>query len=487
MKNTYSIPAQLDLTQSLSTFETLVQTLLSIDEIAAWDGAMLMERESLIRAGALVLAGQCVALLISSLAEHSASATVSSDQTKGIRSAKSQSKGQRQITITTLGNVSLPLRLSYVLRGQGEGIAGRRSHEWISGGFYPFLEWLGMGERVSPLVWSTVAEYGMVSASFASAQQLLKTWGIQLSSRRVKRLTYRFGEIGIAQRTAAVEQVSQGSLDRGRALTHQRVVISVDGGRTRLRRNKRGKRRQATRRHGFHGDWREPLLLTIYAVDEQGRKINTREIPITNDGTFGHYETLLQLLEMHLVKLGIATCQRVLLLADGARWMWKHIPPLLQRLGVASSKISQLIDFYHAVEHLHAFAQLAFDSSAEQSRWVNKSRSLLKRGHFDTLLSRMKTLLASTDGQPRDKMNSALSYFSEHPERFEYKRVAALNLPIGSGSIESLVRQVVNLRLKGNGKFWLQAHAEIMLHGRCQWAAGTWQQFSHSVLTAALS
>ena len=57
MKNTYSIPAQLDLTQSLSTFETLVQTLLSIDEIAAWDGAMLMERESLIRAGALVLAG----------------------------------------------------------------------------------------------------------------------------------------------------------------------------------------------------------------------------------------------------------------------------------------------------------------------------------------------------------------------------------------------------------------------------------------------
>ena len=373
------------------------------------------------------------------------------------------------------------------MQGKDKGIAGRRSHAWISGGFYPFLEWLGMGERVSPLVWSTVAEYGMVSGSFASAQQLLQTWGIRLSNRRVKRLTYRFGEVGIALRSDAMEQVSQGTLARGRALTHQRVVISVDGGRTRLRRNKRGKRRQATRRHGFHGDWREPLLLTIYAVDEQGHKINTREIPITNDGTFGHYETLLQLLEMHLVKLGIATCRSVLLLADGARWMWKHIPPLLQRLGLVPSKISQLIDFYHAVEHLHAFAQLAFDSSAEQSRWVNKSRSLLKRGHFNTLLSRMMTLLAATDGQQRDQMDSALSYFSEHPERFDYKRIAEMNLPIGSGSIESLVRQVVNLRLKGNGKFWLQAHAEIMLHGRCQWAAGTWQQFSHSVLTAALS
>lgn len=487
MKNTYSIPAQLDLAQSLSTFEELVRPLLSIDNLRQWDGTVLMARESAIREGAMVLAGQCIALLLSTLAQHSASVSVSRDKTQGIRSAKSQSKGRREITITTLGNVTVPLKLSYVLRGTEKGITGHRSHAWIPGGFYPFLEWLGLSERVSPLVWSTVAEYGLVSVSFSSAQQLLQAWGIRLSSRRVKRLTYRFGEIGIALRSAATARVSQGVLAAGRTLTHQRVVLSVDGGRARLRREKRGKRRQATGRHGFHGDWREPLLLTIYAVDEQGHKINTREIPITNDGTFGHYEALLQLLEMHLVKLGIATCQSVLLIADGARWMWKHIPPLLQRLGVAPSNISQLIDFYHAVEHLHAFALLAFDSSSDQSRWVRKSRSLLKRGRFNALLSRMNRLLTLADGEQRTQMDNALAYFSRHPERFEYKRIAAMNLPIGSGSIESLVRQVVNLRLKGNGKFWLEAHAEIMLHGRCQWAAGAWQQFAHSVLSAGLS
>ena len=434
----------------------------------------------------MVLAGQCIALLLSTLAEQSASPSVSRDKTQGIRSPKSQSKGRRQITITTLGNVSVPLSLSYVVRGTDKGIAGYRSHAWISGGFYPFLEWLGMSERVSPLVWSTIAEYGMVSVSFASAQQLLQTWGIRLSSRRVKRLTYRFGEIGIGLRSAAIAQLSSGTLTAGEALTNQRVVISVDGGRTRLRRNKPGKRRQATGRHGFHGDWREPLLLTIYAVDEQGHKLNTRELPITNDGTFGHYEALLQLLEMHLIKLGIATCRSVLLIADGAKWMWKHIPPLVERLGVTPAKISQLIDFYHAVEHLHEVAQLAFECTADRARWVKKSRSLLKRGHFKALLARMDRLLSPAEGKPHDQMDRALAYFSRHPERFEYKRIAAMNLPIGSGSIESLVRQVVNLRLKGNGKFWLEAHAETMLHGRCQWAAGTWQQFAHSVLTAGL-
>ena len=447
-----------------------------------------MERETAIRDGALVLAGQCIALLLSTLAHQSASTSVSQDKTQGIRSAKSQSKGRRQITITTLGNVTVRLHLSYVVRGTDKGVAGRRSHEWISSGFYPFLEWLGLSERLSPLVWSTVAEYGMVSMSFASAQQLLQSWGIRLSSRRVQRLTYRFGEIGLALRSVSIEQASQGTLAAGPTMANQRVVISVDGGRTRLRRHKRGKRRQATGQHGFYGDWREPLLLTIYAVDEQGRKLSTHEIPITNDGTFGHYEALLNLLEMHLVKLGIANCQSVLFIADGARWMWKHIPSLLQRLGVAPAKISQLIDFYHAVEHLQAFAQLAFENPDDSTRWVRKSRSLLKRGRFTTLLSRMNDLIQSAKcKQQRDEMTSALEYFSLHPERFEYKRIAVMNLPIGSGSIESLVRQVVNLRLKGNGKFWLEAHAEIMLHGRCQWAARTWQQFSYSVLTAGLS
>ncbi len=49
-----------------------------------------------------------------------------------------------------------------------------------------------------------------------------------------------------------------------------------------------------------------------------------------------------------------------------------------------------------------------------------------------------------------------------------------MQLPIGSGGIESLIRQVVNCRLKGTGKFWLLNHAEMRLHARCQWAAGVW-------------
>ena len=44
--------------------------------------------------------------------------------------------------------------------------------------------------------------------------------------------------------------------------------------------------------------------------------------------------------------------------------------------------------------------------------------------------------------------------------------------------MESLIRQAVNLRLKGNGKFWRQHNAESLLHCRCQWLSGGWNAFA---------
>ena len=51
-------------------------------------------------------------------------------------------------------------------------------------------------------------------------------------------------------------------------------------------RAKTGKRRSSTNRQRYFGDWTEPKLLTIYVVDAQGKRVNTVELPVTNDGTF---------------------------------------------------------------------------------------------------------------------------------------------------------------------------------------------------------
>lgn len=183
----------------------------------------------------------------------------------------------------------------------------------------------------------------------------------------------------------------------------------------------------------------------------------------------------------------MAAAQQVLLLADGAVWMWERIPALLRRLGCPSARLICLLDFYHATQHLHEFAELAFKDLKRARAWFKKARTLLKRGATPALLQRMQTLWEHATGARKDDLTKALEFFTKRPHQLNYRRVAALKLPIGSGALESLVRQVVNLRLKGAGKSWGREHAEIVLHARCQWAAGKWVAFRDTILTAHLS
>jgi len=70
-------------------------------------------------------------------------------------------------------------------------------------------------------------------------------------------------------------------------------------------------------------------------------------------------------------------------------------------------------------------------------------------------------------------------YFIKNQSRMAYAKLMALKLPIGSGAIESTVRRVVNLRLKGPGMFWGRASAEAILLLRSYYKAGRWNLLKH--------
>ena len=157
-----------------------------------------------------------------------------------------------------------------------------------------------MVEGVTPLAWSTIAKYGTISSSFEIARTQLIDWGIKISVKRIQRLTYQFGKIGLSLRNAKILSLDLGTLIKTEILKDKKVVISVDGGRTRERLYK-GERSTETNRYKYKGEWREPKVMSIYVVDEKGKKIKNGEIPITNDGTFDDYKVLLKILETHLV------------------------------------------------------------------------------------------------------------------------------------------------------------------------------------------
>ncbi len=170
-------------------------------------------------------------------------------------------------------------------------------------GFCPFLRWLGMEFGLTPYVCSTIAKYGTINHSFEIAKQTLRDWGLKISVKRIQSLTYRFGTEGLSIRNSKILALERGLLSTSSQLKDQRVIISVDGGRTKVRIYQQKKPNPKTKRKKYNGEWIEPKLLTIYTVDERGKKIKNGEVPLINDGTYGNYKKFLKILEMYLVSL----------------------------------------------------------------------------------------------------------------------------------------------------------------------------------------
>ena len=71
-------------------------------------------------------------------------------------------------------------------------------------------------------------------------------------------------------------------------------------------------------------------------------------------------------------------------------------------------------------------------------------------------------------------MSTERNYFIRNQQRMAYPKIKALSLPQGSGAVESAIRRVVNLRLKGPCIFWYRENAEKMLMLRSYYKAGRW-------------
>ncbi len=119
-------------------------------------------------------------------------------------------------------------------------------------------------------------------------------------------------------------------------------------------------------------------------------------------------------------------------------------------LTVGNVKVTLKLPF---TEHLSAFAESAFNKDTEKKAWFKKASSKLKKGKSSELIQEMISLKKEAKSA-KDSLTSEINHLIklQKAERINYHLIAELKLPLGSGAIESLIRQAVNLRLKGNGK-----------------------------------
>jgi hypothetical protein len=153
----------------------------------------------------------------------------------------------------------------------------------------------------------------------------------------------------------------------------------------------------------------------------------------------------------------------VVCLGDGAPSNWSQF-------GLHFPKRVEVLDWYHAVEHLWAAGRDRWgEGSAPVQEWVAERKQELWEGRVEAVLAALK------GDQAEPSAATEVHYFETNQERMRYAQFRAKGYPIGSGTVESACKRVIGARLKQAGMGWTKAGAQAVLSLRAQLLSGRWE------------
>jgi hypothetical protein len=318
---------------------------------------------------------------------------------------------------------------------------------------------------------------------FAKAVQLLADlMGVQVSEATARRHTE---EAGAAYEAVQNEQASQlvhekeKKSKKGRARScqpHQRavkepetkVILSSDGAMVPL----------------VGGVWAEAKTVVIGQVKSKETPCKQRpgqQVEAVNLSYFSRLsdsETFGRLATVETERRGVCQAKEVCAVQDGAEWIQGFVD--LHRPDAV-----RILDFAHAAGYLSEIAELVRAAGTHlPEEWLAQQLHELKHHGPAAVLKEVSRLLHMHPHVP--DLDKKVSYLCKREQHMQYPRYQELGWPIGSGSVESANKGVVQARLKGAGMRWERSHVNPMLALRTavcndQWEPA-WLQTCHQCL-----
>ena len=297
---------------------------------------------------------------------------------------------------------------------------------------FPVPDALGMLDSTSPQL---AFHLGSLAAelSFARvATEVRDLLGVDVSATTVAKVSALAGRHAMEQQ---LRPEIPSTFERP-----QRIRVYLDGGRLRTRLKDR--------------PWVEPRLARIELVNALG------DVHTLTLSRICSAEEFWKLLQPLLVRVGAATCPQLAFFGDGAEWILYEA-----RRRFPSAVL--VLDCYHATEHVHAAAKERWGDSPIGKEWASRVSTAIQRGQISAVLIELQfadhPALVALD-----------NYLRPRREFLRYKTFERDGWPIGSGPIEGLVKQALNLRLKRTGARWCLDSAEQVLALRCAKIFGTY-------------
>jgi hypothetical protein len=211
-------------------------------------------------------------------------------------------------------------------------------------------------------------------------------------------------------------------------------------------------------------------VFTQHTTDDEGQPIRdaastTYLCGLECAGDFGGR------LRREAVRRGMAHSQQVVLLGDGAVWVWE-----VGRVDFPGAV--EILDYYHGREHLTALVEALVGVGTKAAttlaaRW----EGWLWEGQVDRLLAAARRRAAPLPGAVRAAVATQLGYFEKNRQRMRYGEFRRAGLFIGSGVVEAGCKTVIGQRAKQSGMRWTEAGLLNVLHSRCVLRSGQFDQF----------
>lgn len=138
-----------------------------------------------------------------------------------------------------------------------------------------------------------------------------------------------------------------------------------------------------------------------------------------------------------------------------------------------------ILDWYHASQHLHAYARCLHPREEAQAQaWAKQAKDLLYEQGGTALLAHLRGQAVPADPVAADELRKLVGYFRDNEHRTDYPEYRKHGWDIGSGPTEAACK-VVGARLKQSGMRWLPAGAAQVAPLRALYLSGpeVWDAF----------
>ena len=320
----------------------------------------------------------------------------------------------------------------------------------------------------SPRVQEMAAEAVLKMPCAQAEKSLPRLGGRCLSATTLHREAARQGQRALAlqkadqHRTTTLEGVVQLA---DQAVPPQKpfvLILELDAWNIRERTD--WGRTKALRKKGEEPErWHWVYTATIFRLDQRGHTAAKRPV-ITDRGyvaTRAGLEAFEKLVYAEALRRGLTKAAEVLVIADGAIWIWNLVENRFRRA-------IQRVDLYHVKQHLWSVARELYDQDTAQARqWLRPLFRQLrtKSNGGQQVLDALKELLRNKENmtpRQREELAKQIGYFTTHAHRMNYASAKRKQQPVGSGAIESTCRQY-QVRFKRSGQFWSLAGDEALL------------------------